>query len=81
MVEETKAMQSVNPVLSVEYNRVLGGGLNGDMCSCSNGEMPAVKEAMREKMKMAQMYGSAMGHGAIGHGARGAGDKFGGMTR
>lgn len=81
MVEETKAMQSVNPVLSVEYNRVLGGGINGDMCSCSNGEMPAVKEAMREKMKMAQMYGSAMGHGAIGHGARGAGDKFGGMTR
>ena len=81
MVEEAKAMQSVNPVLSVEYNRYLGGGVSGDMCSCANGEMPAVKEAMREKMKMAQMYGSAMGHGAIGHGARGAGDKFGGMTR
>ena len=77
MVEESKAMASVNPVLSVEYNRVLGGGLNGDMCNCSNGEMPAVKEAMREKMKLAQMYGSAMGHGVSGKGA----DKFGGMTR
>ena len=81
MVEEAKAMSSVNPVLSVEYNRVLGGGINGDMCSCANGEMPAVKEAMREKMKMAQMYGSAMGHGVSGSGARGAGDKFGGMYR
>lgn len=76
MIEEAKAMQSVNPVMSVEYNRVLGGGLNGDMCNCSNGEMPAVKEAMREKMKMAQMYGS----GPSGKGYGGA-DKFGGMTR
>lgn len=77
MVEEAKAMQSVNPVLSVEYNRVLGGGVHGDACNCTSGEMPAVKEAMKAKMKMAQMYGSQMGLGVSAKGY----DKFGGMTR
>lgn len=76
MVEEAKSMSSVNPVMSVEYNRVLGGGVHGDMAACSCKEMPAVKEAMKQKVKMAQMYGS---------GPKGGGytevDKFSGMMR
>lgn len=81
MVEEAKAMSSVNPVMSAEYGRMLGGGVHGDMNSCSCKEMPAVKEAMKQKVKMAQMYGQ----GVTGSGARGGGytevSKFDGMMR
>ena len=78
MVEEAKAMSSVNPIMSAEYGRLLGGGVQGDMGSCACKEMPAVKEAMKQKMKMAQMYGQ----GVSGSGARGSGyDKFDGMMR
>jgi hypothetical protein len=76
MCEEAKAMSSVNPVMSVEYNRVLGGGVHGDMAACACKEMPAVKEAMKQKVKLAQMYGS----GAKG-GAYTEVDKFSGMMR
>jgi len=76
MVEEAKAMSSVNPVMSVEYGRVLGGGVHGDMAACSCKEMPAVKEAMKQKVKMAQMYGSGPKGGAYTEV-----DKFSGMMR
>jgi len=76
MVEESKAMSSVNPVMSVEYTRVLGGGVHGDMAACSCKEMPAVKEAMKQKVKMAQMYGSGPKGGAYTEV-----DKFSGMMR
>ena len=76
MVEEAKSMSSVNPVLSGEYSRVLGGGVHGDMAACSCKEMPAVKEAMKQKVKMAQMYGSGPKGGAYTEV-----DKFSGMMR
>ena len=76
MVEEAKAMSSVNPVMSVEYNRVLGGGIHGDVAACSCKEMPAVKEAMKQKVKMAQMYGQGVKGGAYTEV-----DKFSGMMR
>ena len=76
MVEEAKAMSSVNPVMSAEYSRMLGGGIHGDMGNCACKEMPAVKEAMKQKMKMAQMYGS----GPSGKGYSEV-NKFDGMMR
>ena len=76
MVEEAKAMSSVNPVMSVEYGRMLGGGVHGDMGNCACKEMPVVKEAMKQKMKMAQMYGS----GVSGKGYSEV-NKFDGMMR
>ena len=76
MVEEAKAMSSVNPVMSAEYSRMLGGGVHGDMANCSCKEIPAVKEAMKQKMKMAQMYGS----GVSGKGYSEV-NKFDGMMR
>lgn len=76
MVEEAKAMSSVNPVMSVEYGRMLGGGIHGDMGNCACKEMPVVKEAMKQKMKMAQMYGS----GPSGKGYSEV-NKFDGMMR
>jgi len=72
----TKSMQMVNPVLSAEYNRVLGGGLHGDLQNSGNEQMPAVKEAMKQKMKMAH----SMGSGVYSGGAM-SGGKFHGMTR
>lgn len=84
MVEEAKSMSSVNPVMSAEYGRMLGGGVHGDMGSCSCKEMPVVKEALKQKVKMAQMYGS----GSCGGGVKGSGyghgygeNKFDGMMR
>ena len=76
MVEEAKSMSSVNPVMSVEYGRMLGGGIHGDMGNCACKEMPVVKEAMKQKMKMAQMYGS----GPSGKGYSEV-NKFDGMMR
>jgi len=76
MVEDAKSMQMVNPVLSAEYNRVLGGGIHGDMQNSGNEQMPAVKEAMKQKMKMAH----SMGSGVYSGGAM-SGSKFHGMTR
>jgi hypothetical protein len=76
MVEDAKSMQMVNPVLSAEYNRVLGGGIHGDMQNSGNEQMPVVKEAMKAKMKMAH----SMGSGVYSGGAM-SGGKFSGMVR
>jgi hypothetical protein len=76
LVEDAKSMQMVNPVLSAEYNRVLGGGIHGDMQNSGNEQMPAVKEAMKQKMKMAH----SMGSGVYSGGAM-SGGKFSGMVR
>lgn len=76
MVEDAKSMQMVNPVLSAEYNRVLGGGIHGDMQNSGNEQMPMVKEAMKQKMKMAH----SMGSGVYSGGAM-SGGKFSGMVR
>jgi hypothetical protein len=76
MVEDAKSMQMVNPVLSAEYNRVLGGGIHGDMQNSGNEQMPAVKEAMKQKMKTMH----SMGSGVYSGGAM-SGGKFSGMVR
>jgi hypothetical protein len=67
----------VNPVLSAEYNRVLGGGIHGDMQNSGNEQMPAVKEAMKQKMKAMHSMGSGVysGSGVM------SGGKFSGMVR
>lgn len=77
LVEDAKSMQMVNPVLSAEYNRVLGGGIHGDMQNSGNEQMPAVKEAMKQKMKAMHSMGSGVysGSGVM------SGGKFHGMTR
>ena len=76
LVEDAKSAQMVNPVLSAEYNRVLGGGIHGDLQNSGNEQMPAVKEAMKQKMKMAH----SMGSGVYSGGAM-SGGKFSGMVR
>lgn len=77
LVEDAKSMQMVNPVLSAEYNRVLGGGIHGDMQNSGNEQMPAVKEAMKQKMKAMHSMGSGVysGSGVM------SGGKFSGMVR
>jgi hypothetical protein len=76
MVEDAKSAQMVNPVLSAEYNRVLGGGIHGDMQNGGNEQMPVVKEAMKQKMKAMH----SMGSGVYSGGAM-SGGKFSGMVR
>lgn len=76
MVEDAKSLQMVNPVLSAEYNRVLGGGIHGDLQNSGNEQMPSVKEAMKAKMKMAH----SMGSGVYSGGAM-SGGKFSGLVR
>jgi hypothetical protein len=76
LVEDAKSMQMVNPVLSAEYNRVLGGGIHGDMQNSGNEQMPAVKEAMKQKIKAMH----SMGSGVYSGGAM-SGGKFSGMVR
>lgn len=76
LVEDAKSMQSVNPVMSVEYGRLLGGGIHGDVQNSGNEQIPAVKDAMKSKMKAMQ----SMGAGIYSGGAM-SGGKFGGMLR